>query len=254
MALLPLSQYIRVAGPFGVSGFALTAAAGAVAGRGVLQALLRGGSPLRAEVLEVLLPLLLGALVGGRLGNQVVLPDLNWRQPLTWLSASGTSLSYAGALIGAGVAVWWSLGARPLRHRLQVLDLLAPAAAAGIAIGWLGVPALGHASAAFHPPLYGGVGVQPVQLYGAVGFAAIAAWLWRQASVLDFPGQNLATFVALMSAFRFVLGFLVPGPVVFGPWSAAQVADAVLALVGLVGGLLLQRLDQPGAAVGGEAR
>gem|GEM_PF-4819878 len=260
MALLPLPQYIRVAGPFGVSGFALAAAAGVLAGRLLLERLLRARPALRAEVLEAVIATLLGALVGGRLGNQLVIPDLRWRQPLTWLAASGTSLSYAGALVGACATVWWSLGGRPGGRRLAVLDALAPAAALAIAIGWLGVPALGRPTAAFRPPLYGGIGVQPIQLYGALGFAAIAAWLIREHGRSDYPGQNFVTFVALMSAFRFVLGFFVPSPPLLPPWSAAQAGDAALALLGVGAGLALQRAGRPGGdpaeagpvALGGE--
>ncbi len=253
MALLPLPQYIPVAGPFGVSGFSIAAAAGIAAGRLLLGRLLRARPDVRAEAVEVILPALVGALLLGRLANQVVVPDLRWHQPLTWFAASGTSLSYAGALPGAGLAVWWSLRGRPWARRLAVFDALAPAAALAVAVGWLGVPALGNPTAVFRAPLYGGIGVQPIQLYGAFGFAAIAAWLVWAYGRSDFPGQNLVTFVALMSAFRFVLGFLVPAPPLVPPWSAAQAADAVLALLGMGASLLLQRSARTDGAPGSDS-
>lgn len=243
--LLPLPQYIPLLGPFGVSGFLLAALAGGVAGRALTGRLLRDRPALRAPTLESLVPLLLGALVGGRLGNQLAIPDLRWAQPLTWLSATGTSLSYAGAVVGALLAVWWSLRPRPAGERLAVLDALAPGVALALGIGWLGMPALGRPEAAFRAPLYGGVGVQPVQLYGLLGFAGLAALLWWQRDRLDYAGQGLVTLVALGSAFRFVLGFAVPAPLALPPWSATQLADAALALLAL--GAALRWGHRPGA-------
>lgn len=242
-AVLPLPPYVHIAGPFGVSGFVLAAGVGIAAGYLLTAYLLRAVPEQRASVLGSIVPLLLGALVGGRLGNQLVIPDLRWREPFTWLAATGTSLSYAGALLCAGAAVWWSLGSAAAGLRLAVLDALAPGAALGIAVGWLGVPALGSPTAAFRPPLYGGIGVQPIQIYGALGFTAIALWLIWQHRRLDFRGQGFATFIALMSAFRFVLGFAVPSPQLLPHWSATQVGDAVLAILGMGCALWLQRIE-----------
>lgn len=249
MPLLPLPEYVRLAGPFGVSGFALAAVAGMAAGRLLLGQLLQRRPQVLADAADSLLPGLLGALVLGRLANQLAIVDLRWSQPLTWFAASGTSVSYAGAVVGAAVAGGLALRGKSAARRWAVADALAPAAALGVAVGWLGVPALGRPTAWLHPPLYGGLGVQPVQLYGCAGFLAIAAYLWWAYGRLDFPGQNAASFLCLMSAFRFVLGFLVPGPVWLGPWTAAQVGDGLLALAGLGAAWWLARAPQ--AAVGG---
>lgn len=255
--MLPLPSFIPLLGPIGISGFALAGIAGVLAGRLLTRHLARGGAGAVREAAEdALTPVLLGLLIGGRLGNQLWTQDLVWNGPLTWLKVTGTSLSFAGGLLGACAGLLWALRGRDdrLALSLAVADVFAPGAALAVAIGWVGVPVLGRVSSLpWALPVAAGAGVQPVQVYGLLGFGAVAAWLTWQVNHLDYPGQNLVTFVVLLSAFRFVLGFSEQAPLWLGPWSPTQVADAGLAVAGLALGVWLRRLvpsGGPGTAMG----
>jgi len=228
---LGLPQFIPLVGAVGISGLGVAALAGLLAGWGLLALTLRGApSGLRAAVAALAGPLLVGALCGARLGNQLQAPDLRWSQPFTWLAITGTSLSFTGGLVGAAASAW--LGARPLPAavRWAALDALAPGACLAVALGWLGLPAPGRLGGF---PV-GPVGVQPVQLYALLGFAALAAALCWQWGRRDYPGQNAAAFVVLASTFRFVLAFGEQSTPVLGPWSLTQLGDGGAALAGLV--------------------
>ncbi len=231
--LFPLPSFLKLYGPLGISSFALCGIAGAFGGRLLVHRLQRGSVLEKLQAVEAALtPLFVGALIGARLFNQVAVADLVWYNPLSWIRVTGNSLSFTGGLVGAVAAVWWA--GRRRGDSLAVLDALAPGAALALAAGWLGVPAVGRITQLpWALPVAAGFGVQPVQPYGFAGFAAIAAALSWQASRLEFAGQNLASFVLLTAAFRFLLGFAEQAPRFFGPWSLAQVGDAATVLAGL---------------------
>ena len=250
--LLPLPPWVPILGPFGLSSFTLAALLGALGGRWLARRLAGvgdGAAALRAAVDAALTPLAVGAVVGGRLGNQLLVPDLTWRDPLVWFAVTGASLSYAGALVGAGAALWWSRRAGQPSW-LALADLLAPGAALGLAVGWLGMPGTGRpAPPPFGLVLGGGPSVVPLQLYGLVGFALLALLLTWQYPRRDYLGQNVASLVALGSAFRFVLGFAVPGPLSYGNWSLTQWGDVVLAAFGIAMALRLDARGRPARRV-----
>lgn len=246
--MLPLPLYMHLIGPLGISGFAAAGLVGLAAGYLLTLLVLRTvPARFRAAALAAFTPVLVGLVVGGRIANQLWTQDLMWSAPLTWLQLAGTSLSYAGGLLGALVALTWSVRGGTGRTRTEeasaIADALAPGAAAALAIGWLGVPVLGHVTKVpWALPVAPGVGVQPVQVYGLLAFGAVAAWLAWQHRHLDYTGQNLVTFIVLMSAFHFIIGFTEQTPTAWGPWSLAQVADVALVLAGIGLGAWLQRL------------
>lgn len=233
--LFPLPSFVKVYGPLGVSSLTLCGIAGTLGGRFLTRRLNRGTVPPFREALELVLgPLLLGLVVGARLFNQFAVGDLVWYNPLSWLRVTGYSLSFTGGLVGAVIAVAWFASWRREGRPLAILDALAPGAALAVAIGWLGVPVLGRIThVPWAMPAGPGVGIQPVQIYGFLGFAAIAAALSWQSFRVDYVGQNFISFVLLMTAFRFLLGFTAQTPAVVGPWSLTQVADAGTVLAGL---------------------
>lgn len=243
--MLPLPTFIHLYGPLGVSSFALTGILGWLAGLMITRRRLRGGPPALRDAVElVLTPLVVGVVAGGRLANQVVTQDLVWYSVRTWVLVTGQSLSFVGGLVGAVTAIWWSTRRLSGIGLPSVLDALAPGASVAVAIGWVGVPVMGKVtSLPWALPVAPGTGVQPVQLYGLLGFAALAWLLHTQAKHLDYPGQNFVTFVVLGAALRFVIAFGEQSPALLGPWSAAQLGDALTALAGLV---LIGRLARPG--------
>lgn len=242
--VLPLPTFIPLLGPFGVSGFALAAVAGVLAGSALNWRILRREPDIvRQAYVGSFEAMIIGLVVYARLANQLWTQDMVWNAPLTWLLVTGDSLSYAGGLLGVIAGLMWSLRRHPRRAALAVAvsDALAPGAALAIAVGWLGVPVLGRITTVpWRLPVAPGVGVQPIQIYGLVAFGAVAAYLAWQSRRLDYPGQNLVTFVVLISAFRFVVGFFEQTPPAWGPWSLAQVADIGLALSALAAGVLLR--------------
>jgi prolipoprotein diacylglyceryltransferase len=254
---VPLPPFVPLVGGLGTSPLALAALAGLLCAWAVVGRLLNraarggpGGEALVQAVGAAWLPGLAGALVGGRLANQVVAPDLRWDVPLTWLAVTGTSLSFAGALSGAALGAWWGMRALPAGARWAALDVLAPGAAAALAVGWLGLPAVGRQTGLpWGWPVGGGLAVHPVQLYGLVGFGALAALLGWQLPRRDFPGQNAVTFAVLAAALHFTLGFYAQTTPVLGPWSAAQLGDAAWVAAGLA---LTARLGADTAPGGGD--
>ena len=238
--MFPLPQFIRLLGPLGVSGFALAGLVGVLVGWLATVALGRRVAPaLLPAADDALAWVLLGALIGGRLGNQVAMRDLTW-SPLTWFSLTGTSLSWAGGALGALAALlWWAHRRGTDARAWAVADLLAPGAALAMAVGWLGIPALGRPTAApWRLTLPSGVGVQPLQPLGALAFAALAAALAWQLAHLDHLGQNVLTLLALGGAARFLLGFLEQGSPLLGPLTLTQLVDALLAVAATVFSLL----------------
>ena len=242
MPLLP--QFVPIVGGLGTSGLALTSLAGLVAAWAWLglhwRSLSRDATvdpattAVRAAAEALIGPLLLGALIGGRLLNQVAVPDLQLSAPQTWLAITGTSVSFTGALLGAGAAAWWSRGRRLGPLGWAALDTLAPAAALAVALGWLGLPVVGRQTQwPWGWPAAPGILVQPVQLYAAAAFLALAAYLAWQLRRTDYPGQNVATFLALAGALRFVLAFAAQATATVGPWTLSQVGDAATVLAGL---------------------
>ena len=233
--LFPLPSFVKVYGALGVSSLALCGIAGTVAGRFLTNRLYRGTRDPFRETLDLALgPLLVGLLIGARLFNQFAVGDLIWYNPFSWVRVTGYSLSFTGGLVGAAVAVVWLVVRWRQGNPFAILDALAPGAALAVAIGWLGVPVLGRIThVPWAPAVAPGTGIQPVQLYGFLGFAVIAAALSWQSSRVDYVGQNFISFVLLMAAFRFLLGFTEQTPAVVGPWSLTQVADAATVVAGL---------------------
>jgi hypothetical protein len=203
-----------------LSGLLVAAAPALLAGAAAAAALGRRDPGARAAAAAAAVPLLCGALLGGRLANQALAPDLRPADPATWFLLTGTSVSFSGALTGAAAGA--ALGLRGLGRAKQwaALDLLSVAAAVAVAVGWLGIPTRSR------------LGLPAADL-GLAGFAALAGLLWWQWPRRDYAGQNAATFVVLASALRFALGFLLPGAPLLGPWSLTQLGDAATGLAGL---------------------
>ncbi len=236
---LPLPVRITLVGPLTVSGFALAGLAAACLGFVLAARRFHDEPPaVRRRLLWGLLWASLAGLVAARLADQWTTPDLRFADPRSWLPslAAGTGLAWAGGIVEGIVifAAWLRGGGVPWR---PALDRLAPALAWATAVGWLGAPFYGRLTQLpWGLRVAPGLALQPIQVYGALGFGGIGWLLARQEPALAYAGGNGATFVALASALRLLLGFALPGAPAFGPWTATQLADAALLVAALLWG------------------
>jgi phosphatidylglycerol:prolipoprotein diacylglycerol transferase len=187
------------------------------------------------------------ALVGARalylIQNE--LPDLVLH-PLHALAIWHGGLSFYGGLIGGLVALWLFARRRGLAFG-GIADLVAPAAAAGQAVGHLGcfisgdsyglpstLPwAITYASPGVMAPL--GVPLHPTQLYEAAALAVLAVVLLALRTRLERvgPGALAAIYLVGLAAIRFVLFVYRDDIVVAGGLKVAQVLGIGVAVVGL---------------------
>jgi phosphatidylglycerol:prolipoprotein diacylglycerol transferase len=200
------------------------------------------------------------ALVGGRLLYLVQneLADL-LANPLHAFAIWHGGLSFYGGLIAglAGLAVW-------ARHRGVTFglaaDVVAPAVAAGQAVGHIGcliggdsygLPAGGPVAVIYQSPnamAPQGVPLHPTQLYEAasLGILAVVLWLSRERLERVGPGATAAVYLVGNAAIRFGLFFLRDDVVVLAGLKVAQVIAIGIAVAGVA---WLAVLWRRGAAV-----
>ena len=153
------------------------------------------------------------------------------------------------ALVGQGIAA--KIGA------LRTLDLAAPAAAIGYAIGRIGCFLSGDGCYGRPTTLPWGMSfphgivptyerVHPTPLYELGSNLLIGAWLWVRGGKRRPTGAILAEYLILSGAARFLVEFVRRNPHVLWGLSNAQLASAGSVLAGL---LLLVIVSRRGAAV-----
>ena len=187
------------------------------------------------------------ALVGGRVLYllQNDLPDLT-AHPLHFFAIWHGGLSFYGGLVAALAALWVFARRRGLVFGTAA-DIVAPAAAAGQAIGHIGcfvggdsyglpttLPwAVTYTNPGAMAPL--GVPLHPTQLYEAVGLGvlALALWLGRDRLAQVGPGAVAAAYLVGNAAIRFGLFFLRDDVVVAGGLKVAQIIAVGIALAGV---------------------
>jgi phosphatidylglycerol:prolipoprotein diacylglycerol transferase len=195
------------------------------------------------------------ALVGGRalylIQNE--LPDLA-AHPLHALAIWHGGLSFYGGLVAGLVALWFFARRRRLRFGI-VADLVAPAAAAGQAIGHLGcfiggdsygLPTTGPLAVSYWNPAAmapQGVPLVPTQLYEAVALAVLAGALWVGRDRLGRLGAGAvaATYLLGNAVIRFGLFYLRDDVVVFDGLKVAQLFAIGIAFVGVAWLVALRR-------------
>jgi phosphatidylglycerol:prolipoprotein diacylglycerol transferase len=160
---------------------------------------------------------------------------------------------YHGGFLAALAFAWFYMRAQKMPWR-KVMDVLAPGAALGHAIGRLGCFAAGCCwgsrcdkpwAVTFSNPdaheITGvplGVALHPAQLYEAAATFVVAAWLWRRALRPHSPGAILGQYLVLYSIARFALEFFrqhdqapaFGGPFTWTQWIALGLAAAGAAL------------------------
>jgi phosphatidylglycerol:prolipoprotein diacylglycerol transferase len=195
------------------------------------------------------------ALAGGRvlyvLQNE--LPDVT-AHPLHLFAIWHGGLSFYGGLIAALAALWLFSRRRSLAFGVAA-DVVAPAAAAGQAVGHIGcfiggdsyglpttLPwAVTYTNPGAMAPL--DVPLHPTQLYEAVGLGllALALWLGRDRLARVGPGALAAAYLVGNAAIRFSLFFLRDDVDAAGGLKVAQLIAVAIALAGLAWLIALRR-------------
>jgi phosphatidylglycerol:prolipoprotein diacylglycerol transferase len=191
------------------------------------------------QMLDITLYMILGGIVVGRIGH--VLADIRAfaAQPITILTIwKDSGLTFYGALVG-GILVAWYV-ARTSRIRLtRLLDVFAPALAVGYAVAMIG--ALLHGMYIGKP-----TGVpwavtmflerrHPTQIYLLLASWGTYVVLGAQEKSAPGPGVLFFLWLLLSAVARVGVEFFVESPAVLGPFTLAQLINAVVAVIALVG-------------------
>ena len=172
----------------------------------------------------------------------------------TWSTLQAGGVFYGGLLAALGVAFFYAR-AQGLPW-LPTADALAPAAAAGHAIGRLGCFAAGCCwgkptdlpwGVVFSDPFAHqnvgtplGIHLHPTQLYESFGTALVALFLYRRFGRPRADGVVFGWYLVLYSSFRFVVEFFrdnLARPMVFGTDTLS--ATQWVALILIAGGVTL---------------
>ena len=200
----------------------------------------------RGETADWAYELVFAALLGGLVGARAYYLLQHYgevRSDLLGAAFSGSGLVWYGGLIGGvlAVAAWaW----RRRYRALGLVDLCAPALAAGYAIGRIGCQLSGdgdYGKASHLPwamgyphgtvPTAPGVRVHPTPVYETLAMGLVAVWLWNRRD-RHSPGVLFALYLVAAGLERFLVEFVRRnGDVALG-LTAAQLESAAMVLVG----------------------
>jgi len=192
-----------------------------------------------SRMLDIALYMIIGGIIFGRLGYVMADPRAFLTRPLTILTIwKDSGLVFYGALVG-GILVAWSY-ARSLDIRLsRFMDVFAPALAIGYAVAMIG--ALLHGLYIGKPSgVPWGVTMfleqrHPTQIYLLLASLGTYAVLRAQERAAPGPGVLFFLWLLLHAVARLGVEFFVEAPAVVGPFTLAQVVNAGVALIAVIG-------------------
>lgn len=193
----------------------------------------------RADVLDILIALLIGGLVGGRLLFVVINLGYFSERPLHILMLNEGGMAFHGGLIGGVLGAF--LACRVKKISLwRILDLVSPYAALGHAIGRIGCflngCCYGKCAETGLRVAFPGETVArvPVQLYESVSLVVLFLVLKFVSSKKTFEGQVFALYIMLYAVLRFgTEHFRDDNPVVFAGMDLPRLISIGLLVLGI---------------------
>jgi phosphatidylglycerol:prolipoprotein diacylglycerol transferase len=199
--------------------------------------------------------MILAAAVGGLIGAKLWFSAQSGEWDLSQILSGSGLVWYGGGLGGAAAVVLYSKWRGILN--LTMLDMTAPALAAGYAVGRIGCQLsgdgdYGKATDAWwgmgYPdgtvPTPPGVKVYPTPVLESASMLLLAYLLWRWRDRWR-PGVLFGIYLILSGIERFLIEFLRRNDVVAFGMTLAQIVSIALALVG--GAMILALKDRPAA-------
>jgi len=195
-----------------------------------------------ADAVGIVAITVVAGIVGAKLWHILDTPadfrEIGWRV----LYDSAGFAWYGGLIFGISALV--VQGWRAKIGALRTLDLTAPAAAVGYAVGRIGCFLSGDGCYGIPTKLPWGmafphgidpttVPVHPTPLYEMAAGLLIGWWLWRQGGKPHATGSILGQYLLLCGVARFLVEFIRRNPKVLWGLSNAQFASAGAALAGI---------------------
>ena len=195
-----------------------------------------------ADGISIVAITVVAGIVGAKLWHVLDTPqefrEMGWR--VLWDSAG---FAWYGGLV-LGIAALVTQGRRQRIGALRTLDLAAPAAAIGYAVGRIGCFLSGDGCYGIPTSLPWGMSfpngieptlarVHPTPLYELAAGLAIGWWLWRRLGKPHATGAILGQYLVLTGVARFLVEFVRRNPKVLWGLSNAQLASAGAAVVGV---------------------
>jgi phosphatidylglycerol:prolipoprotein diacylglycerol transferase len=195
----------------------------------------------RSKLFDCLIAALAGGLIGGRLLFAIIHISYFREYPYHIFMLNQGGLAVQGAIAGGTAACLLTAWFRKA-GMLKVLDVIAPYAALGQAIGRIGCyfngccygrPVKGLFGVVF--PGHGGLARIPLQLYSSVGLLIMFLILGKLRDKKMFPGSVFSVYLMVYSFFRFFMDFL-RGDELYG-WGDLTLSQYISVLF-FIGGLL----------------
>lgn len=192
-----------------------------------------------SQMLDIALYMIIGGIVVGRLGYVLADPSAFAARPITILTIwKDSGLTFYGALVGGTLIAWYYARARGIRLA-RFMDVFAPALAIGYAVAMIG--ALLHGLYIGKPSgVPWGITMflerrHPTQIYLLLAALGTAAVLRAQERTASGPGVLFFLWLLLYAVARFAVEFFVEAPTAVGPFTLAQVVNAGVALIAVIG-------------------
>jgi phosphatidylglycerol---prolipoprotein diacylglyceryl transferase len=198
-----------------------------------------------ADALGIVALSVVAGLVGAKLWHVLDSPAEFRADGWSVLWSTG-GFAWFGGLVG-GIAALIIQGKQAGLKALRILDLAAPAAAVGYAIGRIGCLTSGDGDYGIESnlpwamgfpdgidPTPPGVRVHPTPIYEAIVGLAIGWWLWRRGGKSHGTGAIVGEYLLLSGIARFLVEFIRRNPHVLFGLSNAQLASLGSIVVGLV--------------------